>query len=117
MQPDDDCLCLPWFGKSEYAERSAAAPINSSAKSCPVCGAIIKSVAPGKSRVTAVILALLLRGFGVHKFYLGATTLGIIYLFLCWTYIPMLISLVERVVYLCTSDESFAEKYMKQLKV
>jgi len=33
--------------------------------------------APGKSRTTAGILGILLGGFGVHRFYLGYTGIGI----------------------------------------
>lgn len=32
---------------------------------------------PTKSRVTAGVLAILLGGFGVHKFYLGMTGAGV----------------------------------------
>ncbi|MBV8477989.1 MAG: TM2 domain-containing protein, partial [Acidobacteria bacterium] len=37
----------------------------------------------GPNRTTAGILAILLGGFGVHKFYLGQTTAGIITIVAC----------------------------------
>ncbi len=36
-----------------------------------------------KSKIVAGLLALLLGGLGVHKFYLGCTTAGIIMLVIC----------------------------------
>ena len=48
-----------------------------------------------KSTSTALLLALFLGGIGVHKFYMGQTGAGIIYLLFCWTGIPALIALFE----------------------
>ena len=36
---------------------------------------------------------------------------GIVYLVFCWTFILALISLVEGILFLAMSDESFAQKY------
>lgn len=69
-------------------------------------------LANGKhNKYVAVVLALLLGGLGIHKFYLGQIGLGILYILFSWTFIPMLISLVEAVVYLSMSDTDFARKY------
>ncbi|MEN6523854.1 MAG: NINE protein [Anaerolineaceae bacterium] len=48
-----------------------------------------------KSPTTAVLLALFLGGLGAHKFYLGKTVAGILYLLFCWTTIPAWIALFE----------------------
>lgn len=64
-----------------------------------------------KSRVGAVVLALLLGGLGLHKFYLGRVGWGILYLVFCWTFIPSFIAFIEGVIYACTSEEKFAAKY------
>lgn len=66
--------------------------------------------APPKSRITAAILALLLGGIGVHKFYMGKIWPGVIYILLCWTYVPALVALVEAIIYFTQSDETFARK-------
>ena len=71
-------------------------------------------VAPGevKSKSTAAILALLLGGIGLHKFYTGHILLGIIYLIFCPTLIPALVAFVEGILYLSAkSDEEFTQKY------
>ncbi|MCS2481807.1 NINE protein [Bacteroides faecis] len=64
-----------------------------------------------KSKATAAILAIFLGGLGAHHFYLGKTGLGILYLIFCWTWIPAMIGLIEGIMYLCMSDESFNQKY------
>ena len=66
---------------------------------------------PNKSKIAAGILAILLGGIGVHKFYLGQTGKGVLYLLLCWTYIPALISFIEGIIILCSNDENFQLKY------
>jgi TM2 domain-containing membrane protein YozV len=69
-------------------------------------------------RVVAAILAILLGGLGVHKFYLGMTTPGIILLAItlvsCGTLWPVtaIIGLVEGIMYLTKSDEEFDKLYV-----
>jgi TM2 domain-containing membrane protein YozV len=65
---------------------------------------------PIKSKAAAGILAILLGGIGVHKFYLGKAGLGIVYLLFCWTFIPGIIALIEGIIYLTQDDATFAAK-------
>jgi TM2 domain-containing membrane protein YozV len=67
-------------------------------------------------RVTAAILALVLGAFGVHKFYLGYTTAGIIYLLLICTGISSTLALIDAIIYLTKSDEDFIETYQVNQK-
>lgn len=100
------------------------AVIKSKAEICPKCGVRqsappnsinLGAVAPNrKSRVAAALLALLaffLGGIGIHKFYLGQVGLGIVYLLFFWTFIPLIISFVEFILFLVMSDEDFNRKY------
>ena len=48
-----------------------------------------------KSATTGVLLAVLLGGIGGHHFYLGKIGWGLIYLLFSWTFIPLVIGLVE----------------------
>ena len=64
-----------------------------------------------KNRTTAAILAFFLGGIGVHKFYLGRTAAGVLYLIFCWTAIPAVIAFVEFIIFLTMSDEAFNAKY------
>lgn len=92
--------------------RSCGTIIAAEARTCPHCGA--GQTVPGsgsKSRVAAVVFALLLGGFGIHKFYLGRPFQGILYLLFCWTFIPAFIAFVEGILYALSSDEKFAAKY------
>ncbi|WP_298836925.1 TM2 domain-containing protein [Clostridium sp.] len=68
----------------------------------------------GKSKTTAGILAILLGGLGVHKFYLGKIKIGILYLIFCWTYIPAFIGIIEGIIYLTASDEKFYNNYVNK---
>ena len=93
-----------------------AKPLHVSAVACPSCGAPQRKRAEStvseseKSKVTAGLLALLLGGLGIHKFYTGAWGWGIVYIVLCWTYVPALVALGEGIRYLVLSKEEFARK-------
>jgi TM2 domain-containing membrane protein YozV len=64
-----------------------------------------------KSKTTAGLLALLLGGIGAHKFYLNRPGQGFLYLIFVWTWIPLILGLIEGVIYLTMSDEAFNAKY------
>jgi len=84
--------------------------ISSTARACPHCGAHISQPST-KSKTTAGLLALFLGGLGAHKFYLGKTGMGVLYLVFCWTFIPALIALIEAIQLFSMSDSEFAVKY------
>jgi TM2 domain-containing membrane protein YozV len=66
-----------------------------------------------KSKTTAGVIAILFGGFGIHKFYLGNTAAGIIYLIFSCTGIPYIIGFIEGIMYLTMSDEKFYSKYVR----
>lgn len=70
-----------------------------------------QTVSSEKSRISAALFAFFLGGFGAHKFYLGQTGQGIIYLLFFWTLIPALVAFVEFILLLSMSDEKFNQKY------
>lgn len=78
-----------------------------------------------KSRVTAGVLALVLGGLGIHKFYLGYTGPGLVFLLvntIGWIVTIFLlglpnialgiIAMVEGILYLTKSDEEFRQTYV-----
>nr|WP_269845493.1 TM2 domain-containing protein [Halopenitus persicus] len=75
-------------------------------------GAGAGAAASSKDRSTAGILAILLGGIGAHKFYLGETGMGLLYLCFSWTFIPAIIGLIEGILYLTKSDEEFQRQYV-----
>lgn len=66
---------------------------------------------PTKNKTTAGLLAIFLGGIGIHKFYLGKTGLGVVYLLFCWTYIPTVLGLIEGIIYFTKSDAEFHKSY------
>ena len=79
------------------------------ARVCPHCKRKLPTL--GRSREVAALLALLPTGaWGINRFYLGQWW-GIFYLLFCWSGIPSLVSLVEFIVFLCTSRETWDEKH------
>ena len=74
-----------------------------------------------KNKILAGLLAIFLGGLGIHKFYLGYTTPGIITLLItlfggALTFgvgggVMLIISFIEGVIYLTMSDEKFNETY------
>lgn len=64
-----------------------------------------------KSKTTAGLLALFLGGLGIHKFYLGQGIQGALYLFFCWTGIPLLISFFEGISYFLMAEQKFNALY------
>jgi TM2 domain-containing membrane protein YozV len=67
-----------------------------------------------KERTTAIILAFFGGGFGFHKFYLGETVAGIMYLVFSWTLIPSLIAFFEFLGLCFMSDREFSTRYNHQ---
>jgi len=87
-------------------------------------GSLAGSSSGEKSKIIACLLALFLGTIGVHKFYLGYNTQGIIML-LCGTvgwilFLPPLvmavIALIEAIMYISKSDEEFQEIYVDNEK-
>lgn len=88
--------------------RQCGSNISADAKQCPNCQA--NQNLNSKSRITAGVLALFLGGFGIHRLYLGQWW-GLFYLLFWATGIPSLISLIESIVFFCSSEASWQRKY------
>ncbi len=60
-----------------------------------------------KRRTEAGVLAIVLGGLGIHKFYLGKYGKGLLYAAFCWTLIPVVLSIAEGIHYLTETQEQF----------
>lgn len=80
------------------------------------------SVTPGGSeKITASLLAFFLGGLGVHKFFLGTNSSGIIMLLISLVGWPLLfipnfivaaIGFIEGIIYISKTDEDFYNTYI-----
>lgn len=70
-------------------------------------------------KLAAGLLAILLGAFGIHKFLLGYTTEGIIWLVIslltCGS-VTTILGIIEGVIYLTKSDEEFYQTYQVNKK-
>ena len=62
------------------------------------------------------MFALLLGGFGVHKFYLGYTTAGIIQIVLTLVTCGLagIVPFIEGIIYLAKTDREFIRTYQQR---
>ena len=56
-----------------------------------------------------IALCLFLGGLGIHKFYAGKWIQGILYVAFCWTWIPVIVSLIDLLVAIFKTPDSNGE--------
>ena len=102
-------------GAGEMYCRSCGDVVKREAEICPHCGVRLRD-RPGRDagdrKLIAALLALLFGAFGIHKFYLGQKTQGILYLVFFWTLIPAVLGIIDAARYLLLDDEEFAARYL-----
>lgn len=112
--------------KAEILNRPAQPSALSDAAAVPAAPQApqVGNQAQSKSKLAAGLLAIFLGGLGIHKFYLGYTTQGIILLLvtifgallLVGPLITAVISFIEGIIYLTKSDEDFNNIYVVDRK-
>lgn len=68
-----------------------------------------------RNKWAAVLICWFLGAFGGHKFYLGNTGAGIMYLLFSWTMIPAFIAFIETIMLAVMSEQEFDLKYNSML--
>jgi TM2 domain-containing membrane protein YozV len=94
---------------------SKVAPIEELSGKTPMSGAYKqqllamanKELPDGKRKGVATLLALTLGLFGVHRFYLGETVAGVIYLLLSFTFVPYAFAILDAINYMSMSMVTF----------
>lgn len=88
---------------------------------CPNCGTINRQAArpdTGKDRLLTGLLAIFLGTLGIHYFYIGKNTAGVICILLClctcgiWS----VITFIQGIVILTLSDDEFDDKFVNNDK-
>lgn len=79
-----------------------------------------------KSRTTAGVLGILLGGLGIHKFYLGYSTAGLVMLLISLvagifsfgiaSCVIWVIGIIEGIIYLTKTDQQFYDEYVRSTK-
>lgn len=58
------------------------------------------------NKIVYCLLAFFLGGIGIHKFYAGKTSAGILYILFCWSGIPAFIAFIEFIIGLCKKADA-----------
>lgn len=88
------------------------------ARFCPQCGKCLSQESPvgiyAKDKTIAGIFAILLGSLGIHYFYLGKITAGILTIILscCTCGIWSLLMFIQGIMMLVMPDKEFQEKYV-----
>lgn len=64
-----------------------------------------------KDRTTAAVMAIVLGGIGMHKFYLDQWLWGILYVLFFWTWVPLVLGALEGITILLMSNRAFQARY------
>jgi TM2 domain-containing membrane protein YozV len=82
--------------------------VSEAARQCPNCGYSSGAYRGQKSKGLAIFLAFFFGGLGIHKFYLGKPGWGILYFLFFWTFIPLILSIIEAIIMLFRDERKFS---------
>lgn len=68
-----------------------------------------------KDKTSTILLAFFLGWLGIHRFYLGQTGKGVLYLLFCWTFIPSIIAFIDFIGFIVMNQGEFDRRYNPHL--
>jgi TM2 domain-containing membrane protein YozV len=69
-----------------------------------------------RNKTVTLVLAILFGFLGIHKFYLGRIRSGVFYLLFAWTFIPLLLAVIDIIVLIVTDKEKFDKRYNNEIE-
>lgn len=85
---------------------------------CPTCAhpnPLTAYDGPVKSRIVAALLAIFFGGFGIHRFYMNEPKIALVYILFVWTFIPVIIGVIEGLIYIFQTDDQFRARRKRAL--
>lgn len=64
-----------------------------------------------KNRGLAIVLAIFLGGLGIHRFYVGKIGSGFLFLIFCWTFVPIILGIIDAIRWSIMGEQRFGELY------
>lgn len=127
VENNNDAVNITTKGKDEVFCSDCASVISKKAEICPKCGvrqkpslgtatetatsALNKKTPKGRNKWVAIIIAFFFGFLGGHKFYLGKTLHGVLYLLFCWSGITALLAIFDIIMLLMKTEEEFEKIY------
>lgn len=109
-QINDDAIFCPKCGAKQNNEKEVTINVSNDLKSFASSTSYNVS---DKSRAVCALLAFFLGTLGIHRFYMGKTTSGVLMLLFCWTGIPAIIGFIDFIIILCGSAKDSEGKEIK----
>ena len=97
-QINDDAVFCPKCGEKQTQEEKITVNVSNDLKSF---ASSTSDNISDKSRAVCALLAFFLGAIGIHRFYMGKTTSGVLMLLFSWTFIPSFIALIDLIIILC----------------
>ena len=107
-------------GLDEKFCSSCGSIIKIAAEICPKCGVRQFGQAPVSTneyridKPTLILITILLGAFGGQFFYLRKYGSGVACLLLCWTFIPVILAVVDFFIFISKSENEINKLYMEQ---
>lgn len=80
--------------------------LNNSNNTVPQSPIYVANNTKAVNKVIYCILAFFFGSIGIHKFYAGKISSGVLYFIFCWTFIPAIIAFIEFIIAVCKKPDA-----------